>query len=275
MSQGANAATLVTSSLVAAWESSSFDSYNNGDSTGAWPALSNDNAYLWDSGFGGDIPVVDKTNLLNGHAVVYFNGKCALGNGHLGNGVLTSGGSTDYPTGVEFMLVFKQDLDPPDGASLGFNSYVTPCANNGVALVIHKNNGPFGEWHTPFQDGNVYNGMGCAARFNMGNPSTAVSNWCVFRVQTKADGTACNAWINTENFFTSSTYTFSTTSQNIDYGGSCSLLGGYSQSPPGPSSGFGGFKGRIAGIYIWGKVLSASEVTQQKAYILAKWGVSS
>lgn len=241
----------VTPGLLLRNESYDFDGSSGGTGILNWNDHSGGN-HFWTAETTN--PTVDQTIKANGHATVKF--VAGSSNSYSQTDFFASSGYS----GLEMMIVYRHAADPPndpDGA--------------GGAITFNQNNNDSS--HQPYADGNFYENFALSARRNIGNPTTSVSSAFVcYNIAAAADGSAYDAWINSEHLYTSSSYTFNQKGI-IDQNGSANA--GYRMGRA-ISVGFKSyfFKGNIACCYVWNRRLSSGERTSMQAYITSVYGIS-
>ena len=236
--------------LMAYWESADFDAVANGTQESVWLSKTGSPTPEWQAWQTGAGPTVDTSKTLNGHVTLKFVAASNQGMESAGTGILfipSSGIS-----GIDSVVIYQQLADPP--------------AANGPIITWNQPN-DFGN-EQPYQDGNFYDGTAQNARPSIGNPTTSTAgSFVVYRVSGKSDNSSLKAWVNNENFYTASSYTFQSRGSESFY------TLGFSLRISNQSSHFYS-SSWVAAIYIWKVPLSTSDWTQMKAYILAKWGIS-
>lgn len=222
-------------------ESSQFDGQTNGSNITTWNDGSGNghNFNLTGAALNGNpgVPTVDAVTTLNGHNTVRFNNNSIIG---------INGFNFAASPGVEMICVYKTD---------------EPVVGNGVFFDLMRISNAVNT-ATPFTDNNFYESFGRTDRPNIGQPVTSMANFVCYDVSSKSDNSAYNAWINTENFFTSGAYTFS----NLQQASFSTLGGGFT----GVTNLFG--SGNIAAVYAWNTALSASDRLLARAYVKQTWG---
>lgn len=275
-----NLATLVTNGLFAHYFSSDFDGSTNGSTVGEWfsqehpgPAAQQD---AFQSGVGGNLPAVDGTKTCSGHKTLRFDGKSNLGCANASgdsNGVYSKT-TSNYPTGIEYFMVFQADNNTATGAALGFNALGTPCFDeNSAGTPILNSNGNFDLF--PFQNNQVRSGFGVSSNAFVTRPiGSFAGGWHCINVSTPNPAGTRTMWLDSEAFNTLSGYTFFTTSFATGSIGSISSVGGAANGTGGAAV-FYGLIGNVAAMFYYNRVLSVAERTQMRAYLKANWGCTS
>lgn len=237
------------SGLLMKVESRDFDTRSNSSSIINWFDLTtNDHDWV----IGTVAPTVSSSSVHGGRASVRFDSTMNFQQPFFFD-------ASGY-SGLEVYAVYKKDNDP------SISGQETTDAGS-VFIFNHPINFPH---HQPWSDGNFYEGFARTDRPSIGNPTTSVSTAFIrYNIRVKADGTLYDAFINAENFghFTSG-YTFQ--QQGLETSNdSLYRLGMGVQY--GGSNYF--FRGNIAAIYVYNRVLSGPEKTQVEAHINEVFGV--
>lgn len=260
----------VTSGLLLRNEGYDFDALSNGASITQWNDLSGNGHHWLDTNNagtanftkanGGTITTskttISQTLKANGHATVRFigpvNGACALQQTKFF-------GASGF-TGLEAMIVYRIDADPPVG-------------NNDPASPFQFNH-PLAQFpnHVPFTDGHIYEGFGRTDRPDMGDPTASFQTaFRLYNVASKADGSQYDIWVDTQNLVhVTSGYTYQQQGQEAS-NDSLYFLGLGEWYTVGVYC----LPGNIAACYVWNRVLTAGERTSMRTYINSVYGTSA
>lgn len=227
------------------WWEPSRDSGTNG--VGLQTLTGQANGRNWTQATEASRPLYDTDNALNGHAVVTFNTD-RFWDGPDMSGIAQGFGSTKQG---HVLLVIKADADPPpSGNDTGLHKMTT--ADN---------------THYPFTDGNVYDSILKGSRDNFGNHASSLASWRVYEASViassssgvpdgeyilKADGTH---FPNSPNAVAEVQFI------------AAPLLGKNAANQ--------GFKGKLAGMYLFTQKLTAPERTDMIDYINTRFALSS
>jgi trimeric autotransporter adhesin len=149
-------------------------------------------------------------------------------------------------TAAEAFIVVKVDLDPPTDASAS------------ALWDIQAQVGSGADTHYPFTDSNVYDTFGTTARKSTGNPATNLAGWHLYNVRT-----ASGAWSSHIN----GTQHFTTATNTVGFGTAAHYLG---QS----KNGNYWLSGYVAELFIYNRVLGASERDDVHTYLAGKYGLT-
>lgn len=150
-------------------------------------------------------------------------------------------------------LVVEVDADPP------------PSGNDtGLWKMTNADN-----THFPFTDGNVYDSILKSSRDNFGNPTPALTSWRVYQASIIASLGSGQA---------NGTYLVGIDSSNslINQNGTAIVQVQYIAAPTlGRNGASQGFKGKMAGLYLFTQTLSSGDRTDMITYINTRFGLSS
>jgi hypothetical protein len=109
--------------------------------------------------------------------------------------------------------------------------------------------------HSPFTDGNIYDGFGSTVRKTVGDPATTLAQWNIYEVVTGLND--WRAYLNGVNLFTTAVNTVGFGSGIITLGNSITYT----------------WQGRMAEVLIYNSKLSDPDRTLIEAYLTTKWGL--
>jgi hypothetical protein len=221
-------------------------------------------------------PALDTIRTLNGHRTLRFSLQTSLTNTQLFI-------PTASISGLEICCIFKQDQDPP----IGYSS----TAFQFTQVYNHWNGAPYFNWNAdpaehPTRLGGIWgnpeqhwvetfgNGwdsdLSQQDKLDIGTSSyNSATNFIIYNISSKADGTSYDAWINDNYFYhgSGSEYKYISRGRETMY-----TLGGGVRYGSGGS--FSYMQGNIAAVYLWKTNLSDVERIQLRRYIANTWGLS-
>lgn len=225
------------------WWEPSLDTGTNG--VGLETLTGQANGRNWTQATSGSRPLYDTTNALNGHAVLTFNTD-RFYDGPDMSGIPQGVGSTKQG---HIFLIVKADADPQAA---------------GGDTGLWKMTGAGDSTHYIFPDGNVYDSILKGARDNF-NPAMSLASWRVYEASiiassgvgvpdgeyiVRVDGTT----VHTNGTIQASFIAAPTLGRNLANQG---------------------FKGKMAGLYLFTQKLSSSDRTNMITYINSRFGLSA
>jgi len=215
---------------------------NDGDSVSSWLDASGNKQNAATSGSATVVDPTYKVNIVNGRAVLRFNGTTQ------GLDFVTT--VDDSMTAAELFIVAKDDNDPPGAAQQAG----APLQMGGAAVSKLT--------HWPFTDGNIYDAFGTSARKTIGNPTPALTSFRCYNVRTASGLYEVDLSGATNPIFTTATNTV-----------------GFGQFGPYIGHANGNvddrwFDGDLALIVVCPQVLTSGERAIVRAYIAAVYGIT-
>lgn len=225
------------------WWEPSLDSGSNG--VGLQTLTGQANGRNWTQATSGSRPLYDTTNALNGHAVLTFNTNRFL-NGPDMSGIPQGVGSTKQ--GHIFIIV-KTDADPQAA---------------GGDTGLWKMTGASDSTHFNFPDGNIYDSILKGARDNFGNPAASLTSWRVYEASIIA-----SSGVGVPN----GEYIVRLDGTQIFTNGT--VQASFIAAPTlGRNLANQGFKGKMAGLYLFTQKLSTDDRNNMVSYINTRFGLS-
>lgn len=226
------------------WWEPSRDSGTNG--VGLQTLTGQANARNWSQATSGSRPLYDTTNALNGHAVLTFNTDRYYDGPDMS--AIAQGFGADKQGHIFIVVICDADPQAAGGDTGLWRMSTTTDAT-----------------HFTFTDGNIYDSVLKGSRDNFGNPAASMTSWRVYEASAiaslgsgqtngeyivKIDG----ALLHTGN------------SLEVDYIAAPTL---------GRNAASQGFKGKMAGLYLFTQKLSSGDRTSVIGYINARFALSA
>jgi hypothetical protein len=243
-------------------ESSDFDGQANNTVVNTWPdKTGKGNNWINASAVGLD-PFVDTTRTLNGHVTIRFPNNANAVDFNIP--VMKCTNLFIPATGVqglEVMCIYKLDNDPATTDKFAG----CPFRFQEVGFV----QGIEGS-HTPYTDGNFYEMFAQNGRPSFGNPVTSVATAFVcYGIGVNGIAGDLQAWINSENFYNASSYSFRPRGVETVY-----RLGSFGADAEDTPPNVWQITGNIAALYLYDHKLTNQERSVQRTYITNKWGIT-